>query len=74
MFKPTCRTCNYRNFEKVSIEENGRVGERLESSLGYGDLIMSCNLNGTDYFLEIKNAPKSSFRLYHCPTCGRNLF
>lgn len=65
-----CSTCNHRNFEKVSIEVNGRVVEKLENGLGYGSLIIRCDPDGTNYNLAVKGEPKSEFRMYRCPTCG----
>ena len=69
-----CSTCNYKNFEKVSIELNGRSVEKLENSLGYGSLVMRCDPNGKNYTLSVKDEPKSDFRIYRCPTCGHELF
>ncbi len=64
-----CSTCNYRNYEIVK-------GERktyLESSLGYGSLVIRCDEDGTNYRLAVKNEPKSEFTLYACPTCRKAL-
>ena len=49
-----CSTCNYKNFEKISIEANGRVTEKLEQSLGYGSLVIRCDTDGKNYFLAVK--------------------
>lgn len=65
-----CSTCNYKNFEKITIETNGRTTERLERSMGYGNLVMRCDLDGKNYTLGVKGEPKSEVRMYHCPTCG----
>lgn len=65
-----CSTCNYKNFEKVSLEVNGRAVEKLENSLGYGSLVIRCDPGGMNYTLAVKGEPKSDFRLYRCPTCG----
>lgn len=65
-----CSTCNYKNFEKVSIEVNGKTVERLEKGLGYGSLVMRCNTEGRNYYLAVKGEPKSEIRMYRCPTCG----
>lgn len=69
-----CSTCNHKNFEKVSIEMNGRATGKLEQGLGYGNLVIRCNLDGTNYVLAVKNEPKSEFRIYRCPTCGHEFF
>ena len=66
-----CSTCNPKNFEKVSIEANGRVTEKLEQSLGYGNLVIRCDTNGKNYLLAVKGESKSEFRMYRCPTCGQ---
>lgn len=69
-----CTTCNCKQFEKVSIEVGGRVTEKLEQSLGYGHLVIRCNLDGSNYVMAVKDEPKSDFRIYRCPTCGHELF
>ena len=68
-----CSTCNHKNFETVSIEINGRTVERLEQSLGYGSLVIRCNITGRNYYLAVKDEPKSEFKCYRCPTCGQML-
>lgn len=68
-----CSTCNHKHFEKVSIEVNGREVERLEQELGYGGLVIRCNTAGRNYYLAIKDKPKSEFKCYRCPTCGQLL-
>lgn len=69
-----CTTCNFNLFEKVSVDVNGRTVEKLEQSLGYGSLVIRCDLTGKNYILSVKNEPKSEFRIYRCPTCGHELF
>ena len=69
-----CSTCNYKLFEKVSLEVNGRSIEKLENSLGYGGLVIRCDPDGTNYTLAIHGDPKSDFRMYRCPTCGHTFF
>lgn len=69
-----CSTCNHNTYEKVTEEVNGRVTERLESSLGYGSLVIRCDTNGKNYSIAVKNEPKSEYRIYRCPTCGKILF
>jgi hypothetical protein len=66
-----CTTCDHKNFDKVSIENNGRVIEKLERSMGYGSLVMRCDLDGTNRVLAVKGEPKSDVRIYRCPTCGQ---
>lgn len=61
-----CSTCNYKSYEKND--------EKLEQNLGMGNLIIRCDLNGKNYKLAIKDEQKSEFTLYHCPTCGKNLY
>ena len=68
-----CSTCNHKNFETVFIDVNGRVVERLEQSLGYGSLVLRCNTAGRNYYLAVKDEPKSEFKCYRCPTCGQML-
>lgn len=68
-----CSTCNYNYFNKIQTETNGRVVEKLEQSLGYGSLALRCSLDGKNYYLTVKNEPKSEFKCYRCPTCGRML-
>lgn len=68
-----CSTCNYTGFEKISLESNGRVIEKLERGLGYGSLVIRCDIDGTNYSIAVKNEQKSDFRLYRCMTCGRLL-
>lgn len=68
-----CSTCNPEYFQRVTIEVNGRQVERLEQSLGYGSLAIRCNPEGKNYYLTVKNEPKSEFKCYRCPTCGRLL-
>ena len=65
-----CSTCNYKTFEKVSIEVNGKTVERLEKSLGYGSLVVRCNPAGRNYYLAVKDEPQSEIRMCRCPTCG----
>lgn len=69
-----CSTCNYKNFEKISIEANGRTMEKLEHSLGYGSLVMRCDIDGKNYTLAVKGEPKSDVRMYRCFTCGHEFF
>lgn len=61
-----CSTCDYTKYESVD--------GRLQQPLGMGDLLISCNPNGKNYKLSIKDEPKSSFVIYWCPTCGHALF
>ena len=68
-----CSTCNHKNFEKVSLIVNNRTVDRLEQSLGYGSLVIRCNTDGRNYYLAVKDEPKSEFKLYGCPTCRRFL-
>lgn len=65
-----CTTCNYKTFEKVTIEVNGRTVEKLERGMGYGSLVMRCDINGKNYTLGVRGEPKSEVRMYRCPTCG----
>lgn len=69
-----CSTCNYKNFEKITFEANGRTTEKLEHSLGYGSLVIRCDTDGKNCFLAVKGEPKSDFRMYRCPTCGQEFF
>ena len=68
-----CSGCNPRSgsFEKVKIEVSGRTVEKYERSMGYGNLVMRCDLDGKNYTLAVKGEPKSDVRMYHCPTCGK---
>lgn len=68
-----CSTCDFKKFESVSIEVNGRPVERLENELGYGGIILRCTPEGRNYYLAIKDKPKSEFKCYRCPTCGQML-
>lgn len=65
-----CSTCNHKTFEKVRIDVSGRTVEKLERVMGYGSLVMRCDLNGKNYTLAVKGEPKSDVRMYRCPTCG----
>lgn len=65
-----CTTCDYKTFERISIETNGRPVEKLERGMGYGSLVMRCDLDGTNRVLAVKGEPKSDVRIYRCPTCG----
>lgn len=69
-----CSTCNHTTYEKITEIVNGRERERLEHGLGYGSLVIRCDLNGNDYCLAVKDEPKSEIRMYRCLTCGRKLF
>ena len=69
-----CSTCNYKNFDRVVVEQSGRMVEKLERGMGYGSLVMRCDLNGKNYTLAVKNEPKSDVRMYRCPTCGHEFF
>lgn len=69
-----CSTCNYKLFNRVTVESGNKSEEKLEQSIGLDDLVIRCNLDGKDYSIEIINRPKSGFRIYRCPTCGRCLF
>lgn len=69
-----CSTCDYTKYEKITEEANGRTTERLESSLGYGSLVIRCDTKGQNYSIAVKNEPKSEYRVYRCPTCGNKLF
>ena len=68
-----CSTCNYKNFEWVLIETNGRFVGKYERSMGYGSLVMRCDIGGNNYTLGVKNEPKNEVRIYRCPTCGHLL-
>lgn len=68
-----CSTCDFKRFESVSIEVNGRSVERLENELGYGGIVLRCTPEGRTYYLAIKDKPKSEFKCYRCPTCGQLL-
>ena len=68
-----CSTCNHNYFKQVTVEVNGREVNRLEQSLGYGSLAIRCDTTGRNYYLAVTNEPKSQFKLYRCPTCGRAL-
>ena len=46
-----CSTCNYKDFEVV----NGK----LEQSLGNGNLLIRCDIDGKNYKLAVKNDQKS---------------
>lgn len=65
-----CSTCNPKNFEKVVVNET----EKLEQSLGFGSLVIRCDVKAKDYSMAVKTEPKSEYRIYRCPTCGRQLF
>ena len=65
-----CSVCDYRTFDKVTVEGS----EKLEQPLGFGSLVMRCDLNGQNYTMAVKNEPKSDYRIYRCPTCGHQLF
>ena len=66
-----CSVCDYRTFEKVVIEG----AEKLEQPLGLGSLVMQCDTNGQNYTIGVKGEPiKGYYRIYRCPTCGRQLF
>jgi hypothetical protein len=65
-----CSTCNHNNYEKIAVEIGGKTVERLETSLGYGSLVIRCDVHGKNRVLAVKNEPKSEFRMYRCPTCG----
>lgn len=69
-----CSTCNYKTYEKVTIQSGDKSEEKLQQSLGMGSLMIRCDTNGTNYCLLVKDEPKSEFRLYSCPTCGKKLW
>lgn len=66
-----CSTCNWKGFEKVTIEMNGRSVEKLERGMGYGSLVMRCDPGGKNYTLAVRGEPNSAVRMYRCPTCGK---
>lgn len=66
-----CSTCNYKEFSKNEADPNNTY---LEQSLGFGSLIIRCDLKGKNYKIAVKDDPKSGFTIYRCPTCGKNLY
>lgn len=69
-----CSTCDYRKYEKVSVQTRNKVEEKLEHSIGMGNLVIQCDLKGKDYSILDKTNLNSGFRIYRCPTCGHTLF
>ena len=65
-----CNTCNHTTYEKVGEKPD----EKLEKELGFGSLLIRCDLDGKNYRLAIKNERNSEFKLYACPTCQRKLW
>ena len=65
--KTKCEVCNWETFEE--IDEN-----TIGHGLGFGDLQIQCDKKHENYSIAICNQPKSGYRLYYCPTCGRRLF
>ena len=67
-----CTTCDSTKFEgKVSTDE--RV-EKLEHRLGFGSLVIRCDMDGKNYTLGVKDEPKSDYKIYRCPTCGKKFY
>lgn len=70
-----CSTCNYKQYDSVSIESNGRTEFKLQQKLGIAEkLIIQCDINGENYKMLVDGCPKSEFILYRCPTCGHKLY
>ena len=69
-----CSTCNHKNYTPVLIQSGNTQISKLELSIGMGSLVIQCDPNGKNYWLSIQNDPKSSFRMYRCPTCGNKLY
>lgn len=65
-----CSTCNHTTYDKIGEKPN----ERLEQSLGFGSLLIRCDLDGKNYRLAVKDQWNSEFKLYACPTCQKKLW
>lgn len=62
-----CPTCHHTKFKAIDEETIGQ-------DLGLGDLQIQCDKKYENYKVAIKDQPKSGYKLYHCPTCGRRLY
>lgn len=62
-----CSTCDYIKFEVIDDETIGQ-------SIGFGDLQIQCDKKHQNYKVAIKDQPKSFYKLYYCPTCGRKFY
>lgn len=69
-----CSTCDYKNFERVILEQKGRTTEVLQQTLGDGNLVMRYDPNAKKHYLAVNGESNSEFRAYRCPTCGKNLY
>ena len=65
-----CSTCNPKNYYEVSL----RCGPTLQQDLGERNLVIRCDPNGQKYRIASKVEDRSDFRIYRCPTCGKQLF
>lgn len=68
-----CSTCNFKTYHKAVVQQGDKAEETLQQPLGLGSLLICCDPNGRNYFLAVNGEPKSGYRLYSCPTCGKRL-
>lgn len=61
-----CSTCDFTKYEKVTINNT----EKLQKHLGYGSLVIRCNMKGgpDSYTIAVDGEEKSDVRIYRCPT------
>lgn len=68
-----CSTCNHKIYQKAVVQRGDKTEEVLQQSLGLGSLLICCDQDGKNYSLMVNGEPKSGYRLYSCPTCGKRL-
>ena len=72
-----CSTCDHTTFTRVvetSEKANDKPKEWLEQSLGFGSLLIRCDVDGKNYRLAVNGERNSEFKLYRCPTCGKEVW
>ena len=65
-----CSTCDFTKYEIVGENEN----QHREAKLGLGSLIIRSDMKGENFSLAVAGENKSEYRIYRCPTCGKQLF
>ena len=69
-----CDTCNHTTYQPVTVRSGDREETKLQQSIGLGSLVLRCDPGGKNYWIMASDDPRSAFRVYRCPTCGKNLF
>ena len=72
-----CSTCNHTTYNRITeppVKPNDKPKEYLEQELGFGSLVIRCDVDGKNYRLAVKGEHNSEFKMYRCPTCGKEVW